>query len=84
MHWEKFKNEMGLDDKLLKTVFISSLLTSANGVPQLKSHIHDSLNIGCSKDELLEIAIQILLYSGFPNASYGLQTMKEVFEEIMI
>ena len=40
-----------------------------------------ALNIGCTKDEILEIAIQILLYSGFPNARYGLQTMKEVFEE---
>jgi hypothetical protein len=29
----------------------------------------------------LEIAIQILLYSGFLNARYGLQTMKEVCEE---
>ena len=69
-----------MDDKLIETVFISSLLTSGNGVPQ-KSHIHGSSNIGCPKDEFLEIAIQILLYSGFPNARYGLQTMKEVFEE---
>ena len=70
-----------MDDKLIEIVFISSLLTLGNGVPQLKSHIHGSLNIGCTKDEFLEIAIQILLYSGFPNARYGLQTMKEVFEE---
>jgi alkylhydroperoxidase/carboxymuconolactone decarboxylase family protein YurZ len=29
----------------------------------------------------MEIAIQILLYSGFPNSLNGLQIMKEVFEE---
>jgi 4-carboxymuconolactone decarboxylase len=39
------------------------------------------LNIGCTRGEILEIVIQILLYSGFPNALNGLQTVKEVFEE---
>jgi 4-carboxymuconolactone decarboxylase len=47
----------------------------------LKSHIHGALNVGWTRDELLEIAIQILLYSGFSNALNGLQIMKEVFEE---
>ena len=55
-----------MDDKLIAKVFISSLLTLGNGVPQIKSHIHGSLNIGCPKDEFLEIAIQILLCLDFP------------------
>jgi 4-carboxymuconolactone decarboxylase len=71
----------GLDIKSREIVSISSLLTLGNAVPQLKSHIHGALNIGCTRDEILEIVIQILLYSGFPNALNGLQTVKEVFEE---
>jgi 4-carboxymuconolactone decarboxylase len=71
----------GLDIKSREIVSIASLLTLGNAVPQLKSHIHGALNIGCSRDEILEIVIQILLYSGFPNALNGLQTVKEVFEE---
>lgn len=71
----------GLDIKSREIVSISSLLTLGNAVPQLKSHIHAALNIGCSRSEILEIVIQILLYSGFPNALNGLQTVKEVFEE---
>ena len=71
----------GLDIKSREIVSISSLLTLGNAVPQLKSHIHGALNIGCSRGEILEIVIQILLYSGFPNALNGLQTVKEVFEE---
>jgi len=71
----------GLDIKSREIVSISSLLTLGNAVPQLKSHIHGALNIGCTRGEILEIVIQILLYSGFPNALNGLQTVKEVFEE---
>jgi 4-carboxymuconolactone decarboxylase len=71
----------GLDIKSRETVFISSLLTLGNAIPQLKSHIHGALNIGCTRGEILEIVIQILLYSGFSNALNGLQIVKEVFEE---
>jgi 4-carboxymuconolactone decarboxylase len=71
----------GLDIKSREIVSISSLLTLGNAVPQLKSHINGALNIGCTRGEILEIVIQILLYSGFPNALNGLQTVKEVFEE---
>jgi 4-carboxymuconolactone decarboxylase len=71
----------GLDIKSREIVFISSLLTLGNAIPQLKSHIHHALNIGCTRGEILEIVIQILLYSGFSNALNGLQIVKEVFEE---
>ena len=71
----------GLDVKSREIVSISSLITLGNAVPQLKSHIHGALNIGCTRGEILEIVIQILLYSGFPTALNGLQTVKEVFEE---
>lgn len=71
----------GRDIKSREIVSISSLLTLGNAIPQLKSHIHGALNIGCTRGEILEIVIQILLYSGFPNALNGLQIVKEVFEE---
>jgi len=71
----------GLDIKSREIVFISSLLTLGNAIPQLKSHIHGALHIGCIRGEILEIVIQILLYSGFSNALNGLQIVKEVFEE---
>jgi 4-carboxymuconolactone decarboxylase len=71
----------GLDIKSREIVFISSFLTLGNAIPQLKSHIHGALHIGCTRGEILEIVIQILLYSGFSNALNGLQIVKEVFEE---
>lgn len=74
-------NRKGLDLKAREIVTISSLLTMGNAKPQLKSHIHGALNIGCSREEILEIMIQISLYSGFPAALNGLEVMKNVFDE---
>lgn len=71
----------GLDLKAREIVTISSLLTMGNAKPQLKSHIHGALNVGCSREEILEIMIQISLYSGFPAALNGLEVMKNVFDE---
>ncbi len=74
-------NRKGLDLKAREIVTISSLLTMGNAKPQLKSHIHGALNVGCSREEILEIIIQISLYSGFPAALNGLEVMKNVFDE---
>ena len=74
-------NRKGLDLKSREMVTISYLLTMGNAKPQLKSHIHGALNIGCSREEILEIMIQISLYSGFPAALNGLEVMKDVFDE---
>ena len=74
-------NRKGLDLRAREIVTISSLLTMGNAKPQLKSHIHGALNVGCSREEILEIMIQISLYSGFPAALNGLEVMKNVFDE---
>ena len=74
-------NRKGLDLRAREIVRISSLLTMGNAKPQLKSHIHGALNVGCSREEILEIMIQISLYSGFPAALNGLEVMKNVFDE---
>jgi 4-carboxymuconolactone decarboxylase len=71
----------GLDLKSREIVAISSLLTMGNATPQLKSHIHGALNIGCSREQIVEIIIQICLYAGFPSAINGLNVMNEVFSE---
>ena len=70
-----------MEEKSIAKFFISSLLTLGNDVPQLKSHIHGSLNIRYLKDEFLDNCYTNLLYNGFYNALYGLQTMKEVFKQ---
>jgi 4-carboxymuconolactone decarboxylase len=44
-------------------------------------HIHGALNVGCTKEEVVEIMMQMAVYAGFPAALNGLFAAKEVFLE---
>jgi 4-carboxymuconolactone decarboxylase len=49
--------------------------------PQLKVHIHGALNVGCTRQEVIEVIIQMAVYAGFPAALNGILAAKDVFEE---
>lgn len=73
------------EDLDLKTREISTIaaLTAMGTAPlQLKSHIHGALNVGCSREEIIEVIIQMVVYAGFPAAINGITAAKEVFEEL--
>jgi len=40
------------------------------------------LNVGCQKQEIIEVIIQMAVYAGFPRAINGMNIAKEVFEEL--
>ncbi len=44
-------------------------------------HIHGALNVGCKREEVVEIIIQMAVYAGFPAALNGLFAAKDVFAE---
>ena len=58
---------------------LAALGTAPN---QLKIHIKGALNCGCTREEIVEVLIQVLVYAGFPAALNGLRLAKEVFQEI--
>ncbi len=49
--------------------------------PQLKVHAHAGLNAGLSRQELVEVAMQMAGYAGFPAALNALSALREVFAE---
>ncbi len=50
-----------------------------NARPQLEVHIAAALNVGCSRQEVVEVMMQMAVYAGFPAALNGLYAAKEVF-----
>jgi 4-carboxymuconolactone decarboxylase len=55
------------------------MLSSRSGVePQLKVHIKAGLNVGLTREEIEEIIIQTVPYSGFPTAINALNVLKEI------
>jgi 4-carboxymuconolactone decarboxylase len=72
----------GLDLQKREIAVIAALTAMGNAAPQLKVHIHGALNVGCTRDEIIETIIQMSVYAGFPAALNGLFLAKEVFQDI--
>ena len=71
----------GLDLKSREIATVAALAALGNARPQLKVHIHGALNVGCTREEIIEIMIQMAVYAGFPAALNGVFAAKEVFAE---
>lgn len=72
----------GLNMKLREITAVAALTAIGNAPNQLKVHIKGALNSGCSREEIVEVIMQVLVYAGFPAALTGIRIAKEVFIEI--
>jgi len=70
----------GLDLKSREIATIAALTAMGNAQPQLKVHIQAGLNVGLTQEEIVEVIMQMSVYSGFPTALNGIQVAKEVFQ----
>lgn len=69
----------GLDLRAREIATIAALTAMGTAVPQLKVHINAGLNVGLTKNEIIETIMQMAVYAGFPAALNGLFAAKEVF-----
>lgn len=69
----------GLDLKSREIATVAALTALGNAQPQLKVHIHGALNVGCTREEVVEVIMQMAVYAGFPAALNGIFAAKEVF-----
>ena len=72
-------SSQGLDLRSREVATIAALTALGNAAPQLKVHIQAGLNVGLSRDEIVETIMQMAVYAGFPAALNGLFAAKEVF-----
>lgn len=68
-----------LDLRAREIATIAALAALGNAQPQLKVHIEAALNVGCTRDEIVEVFMQMALYAGFPAALNALFAAHEVF-----
>ena len=69
----------GLDLKSREMAVVAALTALGNAAPQLKVHISGALNVGCTREQVVEVIMQMAVYAGFPAALNGLFAAKEVF-----
>lgn len=71
-----------LDLKSREIATIAALAALGNAQPQLKVHIEAALNVGCTRDEIVEVFMQMAVYAGFPAALNALFAAREVFARL--
>jgi 4-carboxymuconolactone decarboxylase len=71
----------GLDLRTRELAVVAALTALGNAKPQLQVHIHSALNVGCSREEIVEVVMQMGVYAGFPAALNGLFAVKEVLAQ---
>lgn len=49
---------------------------------ELRGHIGAALNLGMSREKIVEVIIQLAYYGGWPVANNGLRVAQEVFAEL--
>lgn len=70
-----------LDLRARELATIAGLTAMGTAAPQLNVHIHGALNVGCTREEIIEVMMQMALYAGFPAALNGIFAAKEIFAE---
>jgi 4-carboxymuconolactone decarboxylase len=71
----------GLDLKTREIVTVSALSAMGNAQPQLRVHLNAALNAGCTRDEIVEVLMQIAVYAGIPASLNAIYLAREVFAE---
>lgn len=71
----------GLDSRARQIATISALTALGNAPSELKVHIRAGLNVGLSREEIIEIIMQMSVYAGFPAAMNGIEIAKQAFAE---
>jgi len=71
----------GLDLRSREVATIAALTAMGTAAPQLKVHIRAGLNVGLSREEVVEIIMQMAVYAGFPAALNGLSVARAAFAD---
>ena len=70
-----------LEPKVKELVAIASLIGIGDGKSYLRLRIMGAMRVGCSKEEIIEVIIQSVVYVGFIRAMVALGLVREVFAE---
>ena len=72
----------GLSARDRELTIIAALATLGYAKEELRAHIKMGLNTGLSRQEILEVFIQLSVYAGFPAAVNATFVAQEIFTEL--
>lgn len=71
----------GLDLLTREYLVIASCVTLGHAVPQLRAHIEAALKLGATKEQIVEVILQVMFYAGGAAVANALVVAKEVLSE---
>ena len=69
----------GLDLLTREYLLIASCVTLGHTVPQLRAHIGSALKLGASREQVVEVILQMTFYAGGAAVANALHTAAEIF-----
>lgn len=70
----------GLDLLTREFLLIASCVTLGHVAPQLEAHIEAALELGASREQVIEVILQMMFYAGGAATANALGTAKRIFE----
>lgn len=77
--WEVKTPNLSIYEK--EIVALTSLITMANSPSEIKAHTYNCLNVGMTKQQIVELLTLLTIYIGVPNVIFSLNIVKEGFKE---
>jgi 4-carboxymuconolactone decarboxylase len=78
IYGEIYQNDK-LDSRTRQIVTVAALASIGTAAPQLRTHIGGALRCGVTREELVEIMMQLVPYVGVAAAINGVAACREVF-----
>src|SRR5271156_5720389 len=78
IYGEIYQNPV-LDSRTRQIVTVAALATLGSAAPQLRTHIGGAVRCGVTREELVEIMMQLVPYVGVAAAINGVAACREVF-----
>ena len=69
-----------LDLKSREIATIAALTVMGTARPQLEAHIIGGLNVGLTREQIVEIIMQMAVYAGVPAALNGMMAARKAFQ----
>jgi 4-carboxymuconolactone decarboxylase len=79
--WGQIYARTVFEPKIKELIAIANLISIGEGKSHLRLRIQAACRAGCTKEEIIEVIIQSLVYVGFTKALIALHLVKEVCEE---
>jgi 4-carboxymuconolactone decarboxylase len=69
----------GLDLVSREIVTVAACIALGTALPQLKVHVQGLLNVGGTREQVVETVLHVAFYAGFPAALNAMATVRDVF-----